>query len=461
MFNSFRFLFLFLFSLICVSANLKAQVRINTIQLEGNNRTKNYILLRELPYHVGDQIDKDSLIILNTLSQQQLFNTSLFLFAKVTPVYPLINDSSIVDIQIKVKERWYFIPKPYFKWIDRNFNQWWNEQNRSLDRVNYGITLSQKNATGNNDKLVIGFIGGYTQQNIVQYQLPFFDKKLKYGIGGGWQNYNQKEFNYKTENDKQVFAKTNDIIRKGYRANINLSYRPNLFERYFLQLGYGKDALSDSGFLIQPNFLASHKKEMNYSDITLGFSRIAFDYNAYPTNGAGTELVLFQRFSKGAPFTSIQFRKLKAHSFSKHNFIFFETNTQVKFLPNYNYIDNRLLGYGNLQMNGLEYYVVDGNAATIFKTAFHHSLGSITVKNPLTQKFLPEVKYDFWIRVFSNLGYVYSDRPLNTNKLSNTLIRTAGIGFDVISIYDFVLKIDYSVNQLGDKGVYLHGGINF
>lgn len=144
MFNSFRFLFLFLFSLICVSANLKAQVRINTIQLEGNNRTKNYILLRELPYHVGDQINKDSLIILNTLSQQQLFNTSLFLFVKVTPVYPLINDSSIVDIQIKVKERWYFIPKPYFKWIDRNFNQWWNEQNRSLDRVNYGITFSQK-----------------------------------------------------------------------------------------------------------------------------------------------------------------------------------------------------------------------------------------------------------------------------------------------------------------------------
>jgi len=172
-------------------------------------------------------------------------------------------------------------------------------------------------------------------------------------------------------------------------------------------------------------------------------------------------LVLFQRFSKGAPFTSIQFRKLKAHSFSKQNFIFIESNSQVKFLPNYNYLDSRLMGYGNLQMNGLEYYVVDGNAATILKTAFHHSLGSITVKNPLTQKFLPEVKYDFWIRVFSNLGYVYSDRPSNTNKLSNTLIRTAGIGLDVISIYDFVLKIDYSVNQLGDKGVYLHGGINF
>ena len=200
---------------------------------------------------------------------------------------------------------------------------------------------------------------------------------------------------------------------------------------------------------------------MTYGDVTLSFTKVAFDYNAYPTKGAGTEFVLFQRFSKGAPLTSIQFRKLKAHSFSPHNFIFFETNSQVKFLSNHNYLDSRLLGYGNLQMNGLEYYVVDGNAASIFKTAFHHSLGSITVKNPITQKFLPEVKYDFWIRVFSNLGYVYSDHPLNTNKLSNTLIRTAGIGLDVISIYDFVLKIDYSVNQLGDKGVYLHGGINF
>jgi hypothetical protein len=50
---------------------------------------------------------------------------------------------------------------------------------------------------------------------------------------------------------------------------------------------------------------------------------------------------------------------------------------------------------------------------------------------------------------------------LNANKLSNTLLRTAGIGVDIISIYDFVLKVDYSVNQLGDKGLYLQGGINF
>ena len=98
---------------------------------------------------------------------------------------------------------------------------------------------------------------------ILRYQLPFFDKKLKYGFGLGWQNYAQKEINYTTQNDKQVFFKTLDVIRSGYRANVNLSYRPNLFERHSLQIGWGKEQLSDSGFLKQPLFLPNYKKALS------------------------------------------------------------------------------------------------------------------------------------------------------------------------------------------------------
>lgn len=460
MFNCKKY-FLFFLIFISLSEWAQAQFTIKSIDIEGNTKTKSYILLRELPYHVGDIISKDSLEVLNTLAEQQLYNTSLFLSTKVTSQFLKGNESGQVQIQIVVKERWYTIPKPYFKWVDRNFSQWWNEQHHSLDHVNYGVSLYQSNLTGNNDKLVIGVIGGYTKQNILRYQLPFFDKKLKYGFGLGWQNYAQKEINYTTQNDKQVFFKTLDVIRSGYRANVNLSYRPNLFERHSLQIGWGKEQLSDSGFLKQPLFLPNYKKALSYIDLSVAFTKIQFDYNAYPTKGNSTEFIAYQRFSKASNFTSIQFRKIKAHSFSSKNFMLFESNSMLKFLPNYNYLDTRLVGYGNLQFNGLEYYIIDGNAATIFKTSFQHSIGSITIKNPITQKFLPEAKFQFWVRAFSNLGYVYSDHVLNTNKLSNTLIRTAGIGLDVISIYDFVLKIDYSVNQLGDKGLYLHGGINF
>jgi len=159
MFNCKKY-FLFFLIFISLSEWAQAQFTIKSIDIEGNTKTKSYILLRELPYHVGDIISKDSLEVLNTLAEQQLYNTSLFLSTKVTSQFLQGNENGQVQIQIVVKERWYTIPKPYFKWVDRNFSQWWNEQHHSLEHVNYGVSLYQSNLTGNNDKLVIGVIGG-------------------------------------------------------------------------------------------------------------------------------------------------------------------------------------------------------------------------------------------------------------------------------------------------------------
>jgi hypothetical protein len=223
----------------------------------------------------------------------------------------------------------------------------------------------------------------------------------------------------------------------------------------------GRNEISDSALLYQVNYLPSHQKTFSYVDAALSFSSIRFDYNAYPTKGQSTDFILYQRFSKNSNLSSVQFRKVLVRPFSKSNFVFLESNSIVKFLPNQNYIDNKLLGYGNLQMNGLDYYVVDGTAASILKASFHHALGAISLKNKLTPKRIPIIKYQFWLKAFSHLGYVYSEKPVNGNRLNNTLLRTAGIGLDIVGIYDFVLKIDYSLNQLGDKGLYLRTGFNF
>jgi hypothetical protein len=448
--------------LICISqigyAQVQAQIKISAIEITGNKKTRAYVILRELPYKVGDSISRDSLVILNTIAQQQLVNTALFLEVKVNESEL---DSTNVTINVQLKERWYFFPLPYFRWVDRNFNQWWNEQNRSLDRVNYGINLRQGNVSGNNDKLTVGLISGYTQQSVVKYQIPFIDKKLKFGMGVGWAQFNQKEVNYTTLNNKQVFLRTEEVIRKGYRANANLTYRPNLYERQALQVGFGNESISDSAFAVAPNFLPNHKKAYSYLDINWSYSKVRFDYNAYPTKGASTEIALFQRFSKESNLSAFQFRQVVAHPITPARFILAESLTIGRTMQQSNYSDRKLMGYGLMQMNGLEYYVVDGNAATLFKAAFHQRIGSYTVVNPLTKKFLPIVKYTFWIKAYTNLGYVYSQEKNKSNPLANSLLRTAGIGLDLISIYDFVLNMEYSINQLGDKGLYLHGGINF
>ena len=195
---------------------------------------------------------------------------------------------------------------------------------------------------------------------------------------------------------------------------------------------------------------------MNWS-----YSKIRFDYNAYPTKGASTEIAFSQRFSKESNLSAIQFRQILARPIAPGRFILAESLTIGRMMQQSNYTDRRLMGYGLMQMNGLDYYVVDGNAATLFKAAIHQRIGSYTVNNPITKKFLPSVKYTFWIKAFTQLGYVYSHEKNKANPLANSLLRTAGIGVDLISIYDFVLNMEYSINQLGDKGLYLRGGINF
>jgi outer membrane protein assembly factor BamA len=456
---------LLVFLFVGIQLTTNAQYKIAHIAIEGNVKTKAHIIERELPYQVGSIIAADSLSILNTIAKQQLINTSLFYDAQVTAQEV---DSQNLNILIKVTERWYLFPLPYFKWVDRNLSEWWNEQHHSLDRVNYGINFRQANATGNNDRLTIGLITGYTQQSVIRYQFPYLDKKMRFGMGLGWQYFTQKEINTSTVADKQVFYKTQDVMQKGYRANLNFYYRPNLYERHSLQIGLGNTQINDSAFLLQPKYFPNYAKSLSYLDLNLSFTKIKFDYNAYPSEGNSNEFGIYQRFSGDHHLSSFQFRKVHAHHFSAANFYLLESNSQGKLLSNLNYMDSRLMGYGNMQMNGFEYYVIDGNAGSIFKAELHHLLGNFKVSKTSgigivdkVNSHLPEIKYQFWLKAFTNLGYAYSERPANASKLSNTLLRSAGIGLDVISIYDLVIKIDYSVNQLGDKGVYLHGGINF
>lgn len=49
--NKIKYLLFFTASFLFFSNFVSAQIKISSIQIEGNRRTKPYIILRELPYH--------------------------------------------------------------------------------------------------------------------------------------------------------------------------------------------------------------------------------------------------------------------------------------------------------------------------------------------------------------------------------------------------------------------------
>ena len=114
---------------------------INDIQITGNKRTKERVIQRELDFKIGDTLTLSDWETTKTRNEEWVMNTGLF----TQVVVDMDQSLDQTTIKVEVKEFWYVFPLVLFKLADRNFSIWWSEQNRSLDRVNYGMRFFHHN----------------------------------------------------------------------------------------------------------------------------------------------------------------------------------------------------------------------------------------------------------------------------------------------------------------------------
>ncbi|HPH22318.1 MAG TPA: POTRA domain-containing protein [Chitinophagaceae bacterium] len=425
---------------------------IGSIVLKGNKKTKNYIVFREVPFKEGDVVTPAQLTEKLELAREQIMNTALFVDATVYVSYITKN---IASINIDLKERWYIFPLPYFKLIDRNFNQWWFDQNRSLDRVNYGLKFFQHNVSGRNDKVSLDVVTGYNRQIALNYSQPFADKTLKHGFGIGFSYNKQREMNYATLNNKQAFFKLNDgFVREAIRATGTYSYRPDSKYRFYASFTYAKDIVNDTILKLNPQYLpANSGNTLAYLSAATTLQYYGVDYIPFPKKGFMYEVGFFHRgFKKSFNITSLSLETTNAITLTKNSFVQFHNYGVVRFNANQPFYNMGLLGYGDSYLRGMENYVIDGTAGFLSNTTFYKKLFTYIFKNPIKSKSHDKIPFSFYLKAFGDLAFVHNSNPTITNNFHNRLLRTAGIGLDIVSIYDFVFRLEYSFNQFGDKG---------
>ncbi|MFX5937509.1 hypothetical protein ABTE71_19335, partial [Acinetobacter baumannii] len=98
---------------------------------------------------------------------------------------------------------------------------------------------------------------------------------------------------------------------------------------------------------------------------------------------------------------------------------------------------------GYFFMRGLEYNVVDGNFGAALKTTLQQQVGKYVLHNPFRSKTHDKIPFRFFLKLYGDVGYAYNKYAVPSNTLNNTLLRSYGIGLDIVSIYDFVFKIEY------------------
>lgn len=438
--------------------SINALLEVSEIILSGFKRTKPYIIEREIPFKKGDSIQSSELLAKLTLCKQQIMNTSLFVDVDVKSIKL---DSSRVYIDIHVKERWYLFPLPYFRIVGRNFNDWWVQYNHRLSRVDYGLKFMQNNFSGRNDNLNIWVIAGYTQQLSLRYDNPYIDKKLKHGINIGFSYRRNRELNYAVNNNKQSFLKREDefLIRQ-FHTDFSYTYRPAIKTRHIFRTAYTDMRVSDTVVTLNPRFLPGAASYAKFGELSYTLQYNNVDYLPYPLKGFTGEASIYKRFGKNINIWQLSGRGNYHLKISPKTFAQFQGVASIRLPFNQPYISNSFMGSSDFYMRGLEYYVIEGVAGGVGRATLKNEIISVNVINPIKSKTHNKIPLRVFLKGFSDVGYAYS-KNFGNSVLNNKLLRTWGFGVDIVTFYDVVVRLEYSFNHLGDRGLFFHTQTDF
>lgn len=438
------------------------QFLVASIVVKGNKKTRNDIVLREIPFNPGEQYSLQDLLALFEIAEQQLMNTALFHSVKL---FASGFEGNCLEITTEVVERWYLFPIPYFKLIDRNFNQWLVDQRANLNRVNYGIKLMYNNVTGHNDKLRLWLINGYTRQFTISYEKPFIDRAMRWGFQLATSTGQAKELNYNTINDKQVFLRTEEkFIRNFFTASAALTYRKKLYSRHSIGIAFLKERVADTVLMANPSYNGSSNQRVSFPEFFYQFQYVKMDYLPYPTKGYATRV----RFSKSGLNPAFNLWQLHWHGYGSwvtgpKSFLGVQAYAGIKLPFRQPYFNKRFLGYDDVFLKGYEYYVIDGVAGGFVRATYTRELFRLNIGLPnylRKKRGLDAIPIRVFGKVFGNSGYVYDPEP-GLNHLNNKLLTAGGIGIDVLTLYDITIRLEYSFNQLGQNGLFLHRNSSF
>lgn len=434
---------------------------VDSILLQGNEKTKNHILLEELLFAQGDTIFRKNFEPVIESSLTNLNNTGLFL---TTAIDFTVNALQKHICTVTVTERWYVFPKPYFALFDRNFNVWWVEQNHDLSRTNYGLDVIWYNFTGNRDNLNLKAIFGYTQKFQLAYTRPHLNKLSRLGGGFSLAYLNNVEIPFITSDNKHVFYEDSAYVRERWLAEIQLRERLNFYLQHNVKLKYHNNTIADTLASLNPDYFSHGKTKQEFLSLsyTLHYSNV--DDRAYPLSGSYYELQA-AKIGLGV-FDSLQ-QLYFAAQFNQYiplkENLFFQWQIAGQYLigTDYPYFNLTSLGYCENFVRGYEYYVIDGEQTALFRSNLKWKLFETQFHAPIINwKVFENIPVEAYLKVFADAGFV-GDRFYNENNfLTNRLQYSGGIGVDVTTYYDWVFRLEAAANALGEIGVFLHAGID-
>ena len=453
------FLFLLLFSIADFSFSQEV-VTIKSISIFGNLKTKKEIILRELSFKTDEQYTAEVLQTKIEGSNNNLRNLELFNFVVISKT----KQGNSVNIRIDITEKWYFWPYPIFEISDRNFNTWWDEFSANnysdFSRLNYGIFFTWENFRGRNELLQFKIRRGFKEHYLFSYQIPYFNKKKTIGLNTNVQLFRRKKTFYNTSNNELFYYENNDeYTSKDYDVNLELLFRKGVHKKHKMTGYYFNSRVADSITIKNPNYLQNKQNSGSYFKTTYQFTNEHRDYTVYPLHGSLFEVEASKYFEGSSPINHTELKARFEKYIEPRNRFFIGSSfaTKLSSTDDQAYCVQNGFGFEDY-VRGYEYYVIDGQQFWLSKTALKYEIvEKITFEIPYVKmKQFKKSHYSIYLGVFSDMGYIYDLPNKETNPMQSKLLWGKGVSLDYVTYYDKILRIEYSINHLGEKGVFLH-----
>jgi len=450
-----KIIFLFLF----LSQIAQAQVTVSTIVLSGNAKTQNDIIIRELSFEENTSYTTSDLNKRIEESKKNLVNLKLFNFVTINKT----EDKDSTEITIEIIEKWYIWPYPIFEISERNFNTWWKEfaaNNYSdFSRLNYGVEFNWQNFRGRNELLKLKIRKGFKEHYLLAYEVPYFNKNKTIGINTNLQFFRRKKTHFSTEENKLNYFESDTFNSIDYDLNTEIIYRKNLHQTHKLKFTYLQSTITDSIAILNPNYLGDNLSNTSIYALRYIFEYENRDYSAYPLHGYALNFGAKKYLSATTNVKHFEFATKVEKYIEPFKRFYIGSSFKAKYSTEGNqpYFIQKALGYIDY-VRGYEYYVVDGQSYWLSKTAVKYALiEKTTFDIPYVKmKQFNKSHYSLYLGVFSDLGYVINNQNREENSINNSILWGNGIALDYVTYYDKLLRIEYSINALGEKGVFLH-----
>jgi len=414
---------------------------VGDIKIFGNEITKDYVILDELPFTVGDTISTADL----SYAKERVYSLKLFNFVDVVTNYK--NPRRVI---ILVKEAWYIFPVPFIIF-----------RKNSIKYSNYGMDVLWKNFRGRNETIMATLSFGFDPNFSGSYFNPnFIGRNVRLSLAAGTVSFSNKSVAF-----EETVAKENFSMRS-YYGTVGLGYRFDYHGKADFFVSYRTFSLDKP---YASDYFASRKDKESSVIFSLNIVRDTRNLTMNASAGFYFSLTagitLFPGINNNAETDELKYNMNVLFDFRKYtelfDFAILRTRLKAMAFPFSTYIpyyDKAYFGYTTYIRGhaydiseGDRYFLANFELAIPFVNDFRYSLDLPLIPNGLTA-----TRFGAQILLFFDAGKVS-----NSFIVGEKIPYGYGVGLNLLLLPYNEFRFAFAGNERGEWEFLFETGFSF